>query len=76
MLLRRAVFAAEEFVCGIVAGNDSPRGIVCERADTGLHREIREDAARRGDVTLLDVGDGLAATPLPRRLCNRTREWE
>jgi len=61
MAIRRAVFAAEEFVRLVVAGDDAFHRIVGELAAAEAHRGHAEQATRGGDVALLDVGDGLAA---------------
>src|SRR5262249_30048442 len=56
---RRAVRAAEELVRLVVADDLLLRCVPGQTA-TELHRLVRQDATRRRDVALLDVGDRLA----------------
>ena len=55
-----SIGTAEEAICFVVALDVSGGGVPLERSSE-LHRHVRENAARGRDVSLFDIGDGLAA---------------
>src|SRR5580698_2477310 len=56
----RAVRTLEQPV-GLFIANDALLSRVPGQSSVQLHRDIREDAARRGNIRLLDIGDGFGA---------------